>query len=210
MAFCNINDINLEISTWVIDFKLFLRLSILNKKSYVFVTDTLIYRELNILKDRNVSFPAVHVESDAELPSFTKLQLNNKNMIKIYYELGLINILKKIKTNNEIFVSGDSINCASENNHINILDWLKDSDLEFEYTENAIDSASTNGHINILEWFKNSNLEFKYTDNAIDLASTNGHINILEWFLNSNLEFKYTDYAINLASKNGHINILEW
>ena len=35
----------------------------------------------------------------------------------------------------------------------------------------AINWASKNGHIAVLEWFKNSEYEFKYTDDAIDWAS---------------------------------------
>ena len=34
MALCNINDINLEILFWVTDFKLFINLSIIDKKSF--------------------------------------------------------------------------------------------------------------------------------------------------------------------------------
>ena len=117
------------------DFKLFLRLSILNKKSYILITNTLIYKELNMLKNHNI-----------------KIKLSDKDTIKIYYKLGLINILKNLKKNNEYFVSDNSIYCASKNNHVNILGWLKDSGSEFKYTDDAIDYASQRGHINILKW----------------------------------------------------------
>ena len=49
-------------------------------------------------------------------------------------------------------------------------------------TNGLIDWASENGHVNVLEWFKNSGYEFKYTSNAIDWASENGHVNVLKWF----------------------------
>src|SRR5437660_842245 len=55
--------------------------------------------------------------------------------------------------------------------------------------DNLIDWTSQNGYLNILNWFKNSGLEFEYTNNAIDWASKNGHIHILNWFKNSGLEF---------------------
>ena len=70
---------------------------------------------------------------------------------------------------------------------------------EKDYNE-LINWAAKNGHVNVLEWFKNSGLEFKYTDNAIDWAAQNGHVNVLEWFKNSGLEFKYTDDAIDWAA----------
>ena len=94
MAFCNIDDINLEILTWIIDFKLFINLSILDKKSYILITDTLIYTELGTLRNYNI-------KSSAKL----KLKLNGVCMIDIYYKLGLINILKKLKKNNKYIIS---------------------------------------------------------------------------------------------------------
>ena len=195
MALFNINDINLEILSWIIDFKLFVNLSILDKKSYILITDTPVYIELDKLKNNKV-----------------KLWLGADNMfvIDIYYRLGLINILKKLKKNNKYYISNRGMDWASRNGHIDILEWYKNSELNFRHTENAINYASGNGHINILRWFKNSGFEFKYTDYAIDWASENGHINILEWFKNSGFEFKYTDYAIDWASENGYVNVLEW
>ena len=135
MALCDIGDINLEISSWIIDFKLFISLSILNKKSYVLIINTSIYEELNKLKNYD-----------------TNLELNSKDIINIYYGLGLINLIKKLKKNNEHFVSDNSINCAAENGHINILQWFKNSNLELKYSKKAINGASKNGNINILEW----------------------------------------------------------
>ena len=95
MAYCKINDINLEILSWVTDFKLFINLSILDKKSYILITNTLIYTELNILQNRNI-------------------KLNATNIINKYYKLGLINILKNLKKNNIHFISNNGINNASQ------------------------------------------------------------------------------------------------
>ena len=53
MTPCNINDINLKISSWIVDFKLLINLSILDKKSYILIINTLIYGELDILKYYN-------------------------------------------------------------------------------------------------------------------------------------------------------------
>ena len=103
---CDINDINLEILSWIDNLKVFMHLSFLDKKSYILITDTPIYMELNILKTHNAKF-----------------KLNENNMIDIYYELGLIDILKKLKKNNIHFFSANGINYASRNGHINILEW---------------------------------------------------------------------------------------
>ena len=126
MALCNIIDINLEILSWISDLKLFIYLSILNKKSYIFITNTLIYAELDTLKNCNI-------------------KIGNVNIINKCYSMGLVNILKILKKNNECFISNIGINLASVNGHINILEWYKNSGLEFKYTEYAIDWASGNG-----------------------------------------------------------------
>ena len=126
MAFSNINDINLEILTWIIDLKLFINLSILDRRSYILITNTPIYAELDTLKNNNT-------------------RLNDENIMTKYYKLGLINILKKLKKNNKRFVSGYGIDIASEFGHVNILEWFKNSGFEFKYSVEAIDSASSNG-----------------------------------------------------------------
>ena len=134
MALCNNDDINLEILSWVIDFELYAKLSVLNKKSYILIVNTPTYAELDTLKTYAI-------------------KLNDDRIIRICYELGLINILKKLKKNNKHLISGDCIEMASEYGHVNILEWLKNSGLGFKY--NVADSiivASTNGHINILDW----------------------------------------------------------
>ena len=104
MAFLNIEDINSEIFTWIVDFKLFVNLSILDKKSYALITNSLIYKELGILRNHNI-------------------KSNKKNIPDKYYELGLINILTNLNKNNEHFYLKNAIDWASENGHINILDW---------------------------------------------------------------------------------------
>ena len=37
-----------------------------------------------------------------------------------------------------------------------VLDWFMNSGLEFKYSVSAIDYASENGHVSVFDWFKNS------------------------------------------------------
>ena len=99
---------------------------------------------------------------------------------------------------------------ASNNGHIEVLNWWNNSGFESKYSQNAIDWASENGHIDVLNWWKNSGLELTYSQNAMDLASAKGHINVLNWWKNSGFESKYRGDAIDLASEYGHIDVLEW
>ena len=44
-----------------------------------------------------------------------------------------------------------------------------------------IDNASENGHVNVLDWWKSSGFDLEYSNDAIDYASENGHVNVLDW-----------------------------
>ena len=193
MSFCDIDDINILILLWVNDLKLFIKLSSLNKYSYRLIINIPIYNEL--VKIKNLS------------PEY---KFDNTYTIDKYYELGSIHILKYLKRHNKDYFSKKCIDLASQYCHVNILDWIINSDFEFRYSKNNIIHASAFGHVHILDWFKNSGLEFEYSFKAIDWASRFGHVNILDWFKNSNLKFKYSSDAIDWASTNGHIHILEW
>src|SRR5438128_438090 len=82
----------------------------------------------------------------------------------------------------------DLVEWASCDGNIDVLNWFKNSGLEFKYSFSAIDLASAHGHTNVLDWFKKSEFKFKYSVNAVDYASENGHIHILNWFKNSGFE----------------------
>ena len=103
-----------------------------------------------------------------------------------------------------------SMDLASKNNYINILNWWKASGLKLNYESYAMNEASANGHVEALQWWLNSNLELKYTEFAINEASRKGFVNILQWWRNSELELKYDNQAMNEASANGHTKILQW
>ena len=78
------------------------------------------------------------------------------------YKKGLLRILKNYHQNNKNIFIHNGLEITSENGHIMILDWFKNSEFEFKHNEYAINNASQNGHIAVLDWFKNSGFEFKY------------------------------------------------
>ena len=124
---------------------------------------------------------------------------------------GDIRLLERWKNSGlDLKYSDSAMDDASQNGHVNVLEWWKNSDLDLEYSDNAMEWASQNGHVNILEWWKKSDLDLKYGPWAMDWASQNGHVNVLEWWKKSDLDLKYDPRAMDRATKNGHINVLEW
>ena len=83
-----------------------------------------------------------------------------------------------------------------------------------DYTSESIDNASSNGKINILNWWSNAKkqykIELKYTEKAMNFASKFDHIEILDWWINSGLDLKYNSNAIDFASAGCKINSLDW
>ncbi len=164
------------------------------------------YGNLNVLE---------FYKQNGQVPLTGNLLLTYKsgiNYSKYVFELGS---MKNLRPNNfEPSVYNDesvcAINEACENGHSNVLEWFKNSGLDYNYNEYSIGYACKNGHINILEWFKNNESQFKYDEYAINVASANGHVHILDWFKNNNIKLKYDKDAIIYASKNGHVHILDW
>jgi len=95
---------------------------------------------------------------------------------------------------------------ATDNNHLHVLEWFKNSKLlSNNYSSMSIECCSSKGNIKILEWWKNSGLPLEYTETALDKASENGHVNVLEWWLNSNLPLKYSKLTLH-----NNVSILKW
>ncbi|AFX92777.1 putative ankyrin repeat protein [Megavirus courdo11] len=107
----------------------------------------------------------------------------------------------------ELKYSRDAIEYASEQGHVNVLDWWINSGLELKYRHWSIDHASALGRLNVLDWWINSGLELKYTEYSMDRAA---NIDVLNWWINSGLELKYSENAIINSSYANHINGLNW
>ena len=111
-----------------------IKLCLVNRSLNKLVTESVIYLEYVQLK--NIYKPDILIDC---------------------YEKGLINVLQNFHRNGKNIFVRDGLNYASENGHVAILDWFKDSGLEFKYSNYAIDYASRNGHVAVLDWFKKLN-----------------------------------------------------
>ncbi|AZL89260.1 ankyrin repeat protein [Megavirus baoshan] len=105
------------------------------------------------------------------------------------------------------------LDTLSNQNNVVMLQWWKDSGLDFKYSIDAIDNLnhiSYDNYVEVLDWWKNSGFKLKYSERSVDEASTYNNINVLNWWKNSGFEIKYSHEAIDKASENALIDILDW
>ncbi|KAI9324939.1 hypothetical protein DFJ73DRAFT_870918 [Zopfochytrium polystomum] len=62
---------------------------------------------------------------------------------------------------------------------VEILQWWKDSGLDFAYSNRAIESACSKGRVDLLQWWKDSGLPLKYDARAMELAYNGGRTAVL-------------------------------
>jgi ATP-dependent Lon protease len=116
--------------------------------------------------------------------------------------------------------STESIDNASSNGKINILNWWsnakKEYGIELKYTEKAINYASKYDQVESLDWWAKSGLELKYNSNAIDYASAGCKIKTLNWWSNAFVKhgwrFEYTSDSIDNAKLDEQklLKLLKW
>ena len=134
-----------------------------------------------------------------------------EHLVRLACSNGHHNILEWWKQSGLNFCyDNKSTNCASENGHTNVLQWWKKSGYCIIYDCDAINNASKNNHMNTLEWWKKSGLKIIYDSKALEFASMNGHIRILEWWKKSGLKMIYDDRVIDYANKDRYFDILNW
>jgi hypothetical protein len=117
----------------------------------------------------------------------------NKIIIGDRYSLGNIDTFRKFNLNIEHY----DMCSASENGHIEVLQWWRDSGLELKYNNSAMDHASAGGYTDTLQWWRNSGLELKYSAYAMDQASCYNRVDVLRWWKSSGLELKYSTTAMS-------------
>ncbi|KAI8799659.1 hypothetical protein BJ742DRAFT_883596 [Cladochytrium replicatum] len=96
------------------------------------------------------------------------------------------------------------------------------------YTVTSIDQASANGYVAVLEWWRSSGLPLKYSsrDGIVfshgvlpmdlaskggHLASANGYVRVMDWWIESGLELKYENTSIMYhANSSSRTDVLQW
>lgn len=109
-----------------------------------------------------------------------------------------------------------NVDLASASGDLKTLEaWLNDNPSENDYSNKALDKASENGHLNVLEWWFEKaftrDLKPKYTSYAFDMACLNNQTQVvMYWLKNYKIhKVKRTFNAINFATQNCNTDILE-
>jgi hypothetical protein len=139
--------------------------------------------------------------------------ISDKNKINVEeHEIFSFDILHKtnlniyVIKNNKIVYKNYIIENACKYEHIQVLEWFKNSGYEFKFYESQIFDFLQYGN----KWFKNHGYELRFDCVPIYCAAANGNTQVLEWFKNSGYKINYNSLTIEYASYAGHIEILEW
>lgn len=207
MSLFNLVDIDYYLFQFY-DLKTCINLLLLNQQSYYLIVNLPFYQQLLTIKNSQFKMDEI-------------------------FRNGYLSLIKILSNDKNIKFTDNNTNLICCYGHVDILNWLIKSNIEFEYSIDVLDFVAGNGHINVLEWWKNnsinngdfrnqtkyfnsgiklnsSKLEFRYTKYAINFASLKGYLNVINWFKNSNFKIKYTHYAIDWAAEFGHLHILDW
>jgi len=150
-----------------------------------------------------------------DIETYLKFNLKIKDnhylvhMATVHGRVDCLKICKKFGVNmNPMYFSIDR---ASANGHVHILQWWLDNKVSnMYYTSDAFDHATACGYIDVLKWWINSRLKIKYTDSAIVSASHYGYINILSLFKKTGLITKYVHFVLEIAFENYKFEVLDW
>lgn len=86
--------------------------------------------------------------------------------------------------------------------------------LEKQYDNESIDGASKNGYVHVLEWWHRSGLPLKYSTAALEQASAKGHIHVLEWWREASLQDPSITLkpgkAILAGAQYGQLDVIRW
>ncbi|KAI9188166.1 hypothetical protein H9P43_002557 [Blastocladiella emersonii ATCC 22665] len=125
--------------------------------------------------------------------------------------LPLLNGLARHRDPAKLYYSAYSTSVIAREGRIDLLNWLhRDSGLKMVYEDRTLDMASANGHVAVLQWFRESGLAMLYSASAIDGAAREGRIDVLDWWRSSGLELKYSNDAMGDAAARGRIDVLQW
>ncbi len=106
-------------------------------------------------------------------------------------------------------ITSMSMDNASKQGLVSLLDWWKQSGLPLKYTNSAMNWASLECQVAVLEWWKQSGLPLKYCDYAMDWASESDHVVVLDWWKQSGLSLRYSNYGFDMAHIQGNC-ALDW
>lgn len=117
---------------------------------------------------------------------------------------GHLNILKWMKqTEIDHFVWSS----AAASGSLETLEWLLSlNEKKHLKSENVCTNAAYYGHLEVLQWARKR--QFPWNASVVEAAAENGHLEVLEWAIKNNSPS--SNNIVTLASMGGHFHIVLW
>lgn len=152
---------------------------------------------LKLLKDQNIPFNWETFDEAAKHKSITTIEW-------LYHN--------KCPFENSCHIT------AANYGNLNIIQWLLSKDILFDDILDIITTATENNHLNILEWsmnssFINTSILQDYINLIFETAIDNNHLNILIWLVENNYPLdqnKCINIANNLLPNRYNREIINW
>jgi len=128
---------------------------------------------------------------------------------------GRLDILKMCKESGVVEFEDMLCSCAASKGHVNVLEWVYDTEEDYFWCDGAIAATarggSRNGNLEVLEWLKEKKMEFDGEECKM-LAAGGGHINVLEWWLKGGEkeEDAWKSGVFAMAAGGGQLEVMSW
>ena len=138
--------------------------------------------------------------------------VGNKNLCNYAAEKGRIDILQQVHEQEPLIFENynDFATIASQYGHLNVLEFFKNNNIEFDvYTCAKI--AAEYGFLHIIQWLHQNGCDPNYVhENSWTCcgAASGGHLHILQWLRNHG--YQWDRYTCFKAAGNGHLHVLQW
>lgn len=128
-------------------------------------------------------------------------KINSRQIATNAAEMGHLHILQWLRSDDTFSISIAAARCG----RVEILEWQKESGVEFYSSTSLMDSAVRGGQINVLKWLKDNSL-VDYNHMCYNIADAND--DIIKWYILNG--FKWDAYLTSSIAKKGKFEVLKW
>lgn len=151
-----------------------------------------------------------HLILEHKLYSKIVLSRNSTDLLKCCYQMGLVNILQRLRSHCQKHDYPDALKEAIKNNQLTVLDWLQSNKLILSYNENILNGAAKRGYLDVFHWFLNNGYPLIYTNKMLRAIAKGGQVVVLDWLVNNHYQVACNQWVTKHAILGAHTTILDW